>query len=88
MIQFLAEDEKYAFLERDDHRIIAVDKATGEEKFHSARTDFVAFATSLKNNVIYASTADGVIRAVTPVFKAGSLGEMVLVPTENAVAMR
>ena len=88
-IQFLAEDEKYAYLERDDHRMIAVDKATGEEKFQSQRDDFVAFGTSLKNNVIYATTADGHIRAITPVLKAGTLGEMVMVPTgELVVAAR
>jgi hypothetical protein len=86
-IQFLAEDEKYAFLERDDHIMIAVDRMTGQEQFHSKRDDFVAFATALKNNVIYATTSDGKVRAILPVFKAGTLGEMVMVPSSDAVAL-
>jgi outer membrane protein assembly factor BamB len=43
--QFLAEDDKYAYLLRQrDRRIVAIDRATGKEQFHSQRTDFVAFA--------------------------------------------
>ena len=84
-IQFLAEDDKYAYLERADHVISAVDKATGEEKFHSRRTDFVGFGTSFKNNIFYAITRGGEVRAVSPVFKAGTFGEFVRVPGEGQV---
>jgi outer membrane protein assembly factor BamB len=79
-IQFLAEDEKHAYLERNDHAIIAVDKATGSPKFESQRKDLVAFATSIKNNVIYATTKDGQVRAIVPVFNAGTIGEIVMTP--------
>ena len=82
-IQFLAEDEKNAYLERRDHAIIAVDRTTGKPKFESKRKDFVAFATSLKNNVIYATTADGQVRAIVPVFNAGTVGEIVMQPIRD-----
>jgi outer membrane protein assembly factor BamB len=82
-IQFLAEDEKNAYLERRDHAIVAVDKATGKPKFESKRKDFVAFATSLKNNIIYATTQDGQVRAIVPVFNAGSVGEVVFAPISS-----
>lgn len=87
-IQFLAEDEKYAFLERSDHVIVAVERSTGTPKFQSKRTDFVAYATALKNNTIFAATRDGQIRAITPSFRSGALGEMVWVPVSpESVAM-
>ena len=41
----MAEDEKFAYLERKDHAIIAVDKATGEFKFASKRTDGATLST-------------------------------------------
>ena len=45
--------------------------------------DFVAFATSLKNNVIYTTTADGQVRAIVPVFNAGMVGEIVMQPIHD-----
>ena len=85
--QFLAEDDKYAYLEGNDHTILAADKASGEVKFRSKRTDFIAYGTSIKSTVVYAVTADGEVRAVTPVLTAGSLGPVVWAPAEmEAVA--
>jgi outer membrane protein assembly factor BamB len=79
-VQFLAEDEKFTYLALKDHHIVAADRATGEVKSRSARNDFVAFGTSLKNNAIYAATRDGEIRAVMPVQRAGQMGEVVMEP--------
>jgi outer membrane protein assembly factor BamB len=89
-VKFLAEDEKYAYLSRADHVVVAVDKATGEQKFTSRRTDFVAFATNTKDSTIYAATKDGQVLAIVPVLKAGNVGELALDngrPVE-AVALR
>jgi outer membrane protein assembly factor BamB len=87
-VKFLAEDEKYSFLERNDHVIVAVDRKSGEPKFQSKRTDFVAFGTALKNNTIYAVTRKGEVRAIVANLKAGSFGEVVWIPVAtDAVAM-
>lgn len=75
--QFLAEDDKYAYLEGNDHSILAADKTTGEVKFRSKRTDFISYGTSVKSTVVFAVTADGEVRAVTPILKAGVLGPLV-----------
>jgi outer membrane protein assembly factor BamB len=86
-VQFLAEDEKYAYLERTDHLIIAVDKNTGDVKFKSKRGDFVAYGTALKNNVIFAVTREGQVRAIVPVLTAGAVGEIVFTPVaQDAIA--
>jgi outer membrane protein assembly factor BamB len=75
--QFLAADEKYVYVSLKDHRIAALDKATGEIKFTSERTDLTIFAANTKTGVIYAATTDGLVLAVKPVTKAGTVGEMV-----------
>lgn len=82
-IQFLAEDEKYTYLERSDHVIVAVERSTGSAKFQSKRTDFVAYATALKNNIVFSATRDGQIRAIMPNFRAGAMGEMVWEPANH-----
>lgn len=76
--QFLAEDEKFAYLRRGDNTIIAVDKKTGEESFRSKRSDFALFGTNTKDAVIFAATASGQIMAIKPVLKPGAVGEIVL----------
>lgn len=81
--QFLAEDDKYAYLERTDHAIIAAEKASGKVKFQSARKDFVSFGRALKGNVVYAATADGQVRAITPILTAGHMGEVVWEPVSG-----
>jgi outer membrane protein assembly factor BamB len=75
--QFLAADEKYVYVALRDRRIAALDKATGEQKFTSERTDLTVFAPNTKSGVIYAATADGLLLAVKPVTKPGSVGELV-----------
>ena len=89
-VKLVAEDDKYAYVNRRDNTIVAVDKASGEQRFTSKRTDLVAFATNTKDATIYAATKKGQVLAITPVLKAGDVGELALdlaTPVE-AVAMR
>jgi outer membrane protein assembly factor BamB len=82
-VAFLAEDEHYAYLQTQDHGIIAVDVATGQVKFKSKHHNYVAMSTALKGNTIYAVTADGKLRAAVPVTTAGGFGELAEVPAES-----
>jgi outer membrane protein assembly factor BamB len=79
-VKFLAEDDKYVYLERGDHAIIGADKATGSIKLQSARKDFVAFGEALKNGVIFAATKNGQVLAIVPVLRSGTMGEIVMGP--------
>jgi outer membrane protein assembly factor BamB len=88
-VKLLAEDERYAYLQRSDNVVLAIEKATGEQRFTSRRTDFVAFATNTKDSTIYAATKTGQVVAITPVLKPGNVGELALeVRGVEAVAMR
>lgn len=80
-VQFLAEDDRYAYLEGGDHSVIAVERKTGEVKFRSKRKDFFTFATAVKGNVVYAASESGELRAIVPVLTAGSMGEVVQAPS-------
>src|SRR5262249_669712 len=42
--RFVSESDKYAFVVSGDNHLVAYEKATGEPKFKSKRTDLVAFA--------------------------------------------
>ena len=75
--QFLAADEKHVYLEMRDHSIAAVDKASGEVKFVNERRDFTVFAPNTKDGMIYAATKDGLVLAIRPITKPGSVGEIV-----------
>jgi outer membrane protein assembly factor BamB len=75
-IKLVAEDEKYAYLQRSDNLITAVDKQTGEQRFTSRRNDLVAFATNTKDSTIYAASKDGTVMAIVPVLKPGDVGEV------------
>ncbi len=95
--QFLAQDEKYAYLAdprptADDkghtgYAIIAVDKQTMKYAFESDHKDFSIFGTNRKDSLIYAGFPDGKFFAIRPVIKAGKIGELVMVPVTNAVAL-
>jgi outer membrane protein assembly factor BamB len=93
-IKLVAEDEKYAYLQRSDNLITAVDKQTGEQRFTSRRSDLVAFATNTKDSTIYAAAKDGTVMAIVPVLKAGDVGQVAWLdlgdarPVDGAVAMR
>lgn len=75
--QFLSADDKYVYVELRDHSIAALDKATGELKFANQRRDLTVFAPNTKDGTIYAATKDGLVLAIRPVTKPGSVGEMV-----------
>ncbi|MEZ0267398.1 MAG: PQQ-binding-like beta-propeller repeat protein [Phycisphaerae bacterium] len=89
MTRFLAEDEKHAYFQRNDNTIVAVDKASGEQRFTNRRRDLVAFASNPrdKDGTIYAATREGLVVAIRPVLKPGDVGETAWVPvTPDAVA--
>jgi outer membrane protein assembly factor BamB len=77
--QFLASDEKYAYVRADDNSIVAVDKQTGQARFASRRKDFGVFATNStpKDSNIYACTPDGMMYSIRAVLKPGTVGEWV-----------
>ena len=79
--QFLAADERNAYLRTRDNRIVAQDKKTGERKFSSVHHDFTVFATNLvkEDGIVYAGTKQGRVVAVRPVLKPGTVGEVVMV---------
>jgi outer membrane protein assembly factor BamB len=89
-VKLVAEDEKFAYFQRTDNAVVAVDKTNGEQRFTSKRTDLAHFATNTKDATIYAATKDGQVLAITPVLKAGDTGELALeVATPvDALAMR
>jgi outer membrane protein assembly factor BamB len=89
-VKFLAEDDKYAYFQRTNNSVVAVDRSNGEQRFTSKRTDLVQFATNTKDSTIYAATKEGKVMAITPVLKPGDVGEVALdlaTPME-AVAMQ
>lgn len=77
--QFLASDEKYAYIRADDNSIVAVDKQTGQARFASRRKDFKVFATNStpKDSNIYAATPSGMLYSIRAVLKPGTVGEWV-----------
>jgi len=75
-VRFLTEDAKYAYLQQQDHSVVAVDLATGKPKFASRRKDYAAFAFVSKGDVIYSVSDDGVVRAAAPRTDAMNFGEM------------
>src|SRR5207253_5398555 len=50
--QFLSEDEKNVYLRRGNNTIVAVDKATGEERFAS-NTPFDLYAANEEDGIMY-----------------------------------
>jgi len=76
--QFLAEDTQYVYLRSKDNRVLAVDKANGNVKFQSTRKDLAVFASNTKDATIYASTKEGLVLAIKPVLKPGTVGQLAL----------
>ena len=79
MTQFLAEDERFAYLRRgSDNAIVALDKRTGQQMFENNRRDLSDFATNTKGDgVIYAASKTNRVLAIKPVLRPGIVGEMV-----------
>ena len=77
--QFLAQDDRNAYLRRHDGAVVARDKKTGEVKFTSRRHDLDVFATNTlkEDGVVYAATKQGRIIAIKPILKPGVVGEVV-----------
>lgn len=78
--QFLAADDKYAYVRLADNTIAAADKQTGQVAFRSRRSDLSIFATNTnpKDSTIYAGRPDGRVYAIRAVFRPGTVGELVL----------
>src|SRR5262249_36739134 len=75
--QFLSEDANNAYLRTNDNLIVAVNKKTGEQKFHSTRQDLRLFATSERNDgIVFTAAINGDVYAIRPALKAGTVGEL------------
>jgi outer membrane protein assembly factor BamB len=82
--QFLAQDDRNAYVRTKDNRIAARDKRTGEVRFTSQRRDFTVFGTNPKEDgIVYAGTKGGRVVAIRPVLKPGSVGEVVMVGSDE-----
>jgi outer membrane protein assembly factor BamB len=86
--QLLAQDDRNAYVRTKNNRIAARDKKTGEVRFTSQRKDLTVFATNLvkEDGMIYAGTRAGRVIAIRPVLKPGTVGEVVMLQTDDAVA--
>lgn len=78
IVQVLSEDEKNVYVLRDDKRLLALNKLTGETVFMSARHPFEIFTTNTKDSTIYGATRDGRLWAIRPVLSEGKVGTMVM----------
>lgn len=76
----LSHDDDNIYLLHRDGRIVAYDKATGEEQFRSERNDFTTFARNHTGSRIFAGRADGEIVAIDPVLRRGEVGELAYTP--------
>ena len=83
--QFLAQDDRNAYVRTRNNRIAARDKKTGELRFTSQKREgrdaFAVFGTNLvkEDGIVFAGTKAGRIVAVRPVLKPGTVGEVVMV---------
>ena len=79
--RFLASDDSYAYATTSDNHIVAIDKASGQERFRSRRNDFSAFATSTAGDgMIFVADENARVTAVKPILQSGAAGEVVLDP--------
>jgi len=83
--QLLAQDDRNAYVRTKNNRIAARDKKTGEVRFTSQRKDLTVFATNLvkEDGMIYAGTKAGRVIAIRPVLKPGTVGEVVMVGSDE-----
>jgi outer membrane protein assembly factor BamB len=75
--QFLSADERFVYLRLRDDQIVAVDKASGEQRFASKGKDYELFVSNTQNNTIYAAQKNGLVAAIKPVLTPGTVGEVV-----------
>jgi len=84
-VKFLSSDDTYAYAATADNHIVALDKKTGEPQFTSRRNDFARFGVNLKGDgLIYVADNNSRVMSVRPVLRAGSVGEIVMVPAAAA----
>ena len=83
--QLLAQDDRNAYVRTKGNHIVARDKKTGEVRFTSQRRDLTVFATNLvkEDGMIYAGTKTGRVIAIRPVLKPGTVGEVVMVGSDE-----
>ena len=80
--RFIAQDDTYAYATTSDNHIVALDKATGQERFRSRRNDFAAFAVNTSGDgMIYVADDNARVTAVKPILQSGAAGEVVFDPT-------
>ncbi len=75
--QFLAEDNAYVYVARNDQSIAAIDKTTGTRAFVSKQNYFSAWAINNKDGIIFAGTADNRVMAIQSVGTSGTVGQIV-----------
>jgi outer membrane protein assembly factor BamB len=73
--QFLSADATHVYVLGTNHHLVALDKQTGQVQFRSIRSDFEAAAINPQSATIYAATRGGVVTAISPVLRAGVVGE-------------
>jgi hypothetical protein len=83
--QLLAQDDRNAYVRTKNNRIAARDKKTGEVRFTSQRKDLTVFGTNLvkEDGMIYAGTKSGRVIAIRPVLKPGTVGEVVMISSDE-----
>ena len=83
--QLLSVDERNAYVRTRANRIAAHDKKTGQRLFTSQRRDLAVFGTNVakEDGIIYAATKRGRVIAVRPVLKPGTVGEVVMVGSDE-----
>lgn len=86
-VKLIAEDEKFAYFQRNDNVIVALDKNTGEQKFTNKRGGLSAFATNTKDGTVFAATKNGMIYAIKPVLTPGTMGEVAWIPVPEGLDM-
>ncbi len=76
--EFLAEDDKFVYVCRDDNAVVAINKIDGSVVFTSKRKDFTAFGVNSKDGIVFATSKDGKLMAIQSITKPGMVGEVVL----------
>lgn len=85
--RFLSSDDTYAYVATSDNHIVALDKKTGEPRFSSRRNDFTRFGVNLNGDgMIYVADGNARVMSVRPILRAGSVGELVMVPVASPAA--
>jgi outer membrane protein assembly factor BamB len=72
--QFICEDRLLVYVLVNDGSIWALDRLTGQVRGRSTGLKFAAIATNAADEMIYASTADGVVYALKPFLRPGAPG--------------